>query len=152
MEVFTETMSIIYQQSWLTGEVPVDWRIANVMLIYKKVHKEDPGSFSSISLKSVPGKITEQIVLSAIRQHIQHNQGVRPSQHGITKGRSCLTNLITLFYERVTHLVDGGSGDGSAETALFPLKCSQFREARQALFKCTWQHYPKMVLIFGIKS
>ncbi|KAK4831266.1 hypothetical protein QYF61_016736 [Mycteria americana] len=28
-EVLTKPLSIIYQQSWLTGEVPVDWRLAN---------------------------------------------------------------------------------------------------------------------------
>ena len=29
-EVLTKPLSIIYQQSWLTGEVPVDWRLAKV--------------------------------------------------------------------------------------------------------------------------
>ena len=35
------------------------------------------------------------------------NQGIRPSQHGFTNGRSCLTNLIS-FYDKVTHLMDEG--------------------------------------------
>ena len=35
------------------------------------------------------------------------NQGIRPSQHGFTNGRSCLTNLIS-FYDKVAHLVDEG--------------------------------------------
>ena len=35
------------------------------------------------------------------------NQGIRPSQHGFMKGRSCLTNLIS-FYDQVTHLVEEG--------------------------------------------
>ena len=38
---------------------------------------------------------------------MQDNQGIRPSQHGFMKGRSCLTNLIS-FYDQVTHLVDEG--------------------------------------------
>ncbi|KAK4810744.1 hypothetical protein QYF61_007718 [Mycteria americana] len=106
-EVLTKPLSILYQQSWLTGEVPVDWRLANVTPTYKKGRKEDPGNYRPVSLTSVPGKVMEQIILSAITRHIQDNQVIRPSQHGFMKGRSCLTNLIS-FYDRVTRLVDEG--------------------------------------------
>ncbi|KAK4808471.1 LOW QUALITY PROTEIN: hypothetical protein QYF61_005788 [Mycteria americana] len=106
-EVLTKPFSIIYQQSWLTGEVPVDWRLVNVTPIYKKGRKEDPGNYRPVSLTSVPGKMMEQIILSAITRHVQNNQGIKPSQHGFRKGRSCLTNLIS-FYDKVTCLVDEG--------------------------------------------
>ncbi|KAK4826867.1 hypothetical protein QYF61_011986 [Mycteria americana] len=95
MIVLTKTLPIIYQQSWLTGEVPVDWRLANVTPIYKKGWKEDPGNYRSVSLTSVLGKFIEQITLSAITWHIQDNQGIKPSQNGFMKGGSCLTNLIS---------------------------------------------------------
>ncbi|GAB0188205.1 mitochondrial enolase superfamily member 1 [Grus japonensis] len=97
--MLTKPLSIIYQQSWLNREVPVDWRLAKGTSIYKKGQ--------SVSLTSVPGKIMEQIILSAITRHIQDNQVIRPSQHGFMKGRSCLTNLIS-FCDKVTHLVDEG--------------------------------------------
>ncbi|KAM9601977.1 melatonin receptor type 1B isoform 1-T1 [Morphnus guianensis] len=106
-EVLTKPLSIIYQQSWLTMEVPVDWKLANVMPICKKGWKEDPGNYRAVSLTSVPWKVMGQIILSAITWHIQANQAIRPSQHGFMKGRSCLTNLIS-FYDKVTHLVDEG--------------------------------------------
>ncbi|KGL89162.1 hypothetical protein N301_00220, partial [Charadrius vociferus] len=73
-EVLTKPLSIIYQQSWLTGEVPVDWRLANVTPIHKKGRKEDPGNYRPVSLTSVPGKVMEQIILSAITRHMQNNQ------------------------------------------------------------------------------
>ncbi|KAK4818831.1 hypothetical protein QYF61_019868 [Mycteria americana] len=106
-DVLTKPLSIIYQQSWLTGEVPADCRLANVTPIFKKGRKEDPGNYRPVSLTSVPGKLMEQIILSAITRHVENNQGIKPSQHGFRKGRSCLTNLIS-FYDKVTCLVDEG--------------------------------------------
>jgi len=43
-EELSKPLSIIDQQFWLTGEVPDDWRIANVTVIYKKCRKEDLGN------------------------------------------------------------------------------------------------------------
>lgn len=34
--VLTKPLSSTDQQSWLTGEVPADWRLADVMSIYKR--------------------------------------------------------------------------------------------------------------------
>ncbi|GAB0181455.1 mitochondrial enolase superfamily member 1 [Grus japonensis] len=106
-EVLTKPLSIIYQQSWLTGKVPVDWKLANVMSIHKKSQKEDLGNYRCVSLTLVLGKVMEQIILSAITWHVQDNQVIRPSQHGFMKVRSCLINLIS-FYDKVTRLVDEG--------------------------------------------
>jgi len=64
VEVIAKTLSIIYQRFLLTGEVPEDWRLANVTPIYKKGCKEDPGVYRPVSLTSVPGKVMEQIILS----------------------------------------------------------------------------------------
>jgi len=62
-------------------------------------------NYRPVSLILVSGNVMEQIILSAITQHIQHHQVIRPSQHGFMKGRSCLTNLIS-FCDKVTHSVD----------------------------------------------
>lgn len=52
----------------------------------------------------------EQITSSAITQHIQENQGIRPSQHGFRRSRSYLTNLIS-FYDKGIHLDEGKAVD-----------------------------------------
>ncbi|KAJ7407164.1 rna-directed dna polymerase from mobile element jockey-like [Willisornis vidua] len=46
----------------------------------------------------------EQIILSAIMQHVQYNQGIRLSQRGFVKCRPYLTNLIS-FCDQPTSLV-----------------------------------------------
>jgi len=114
VEELAKPLSIIYQQSCLTGEVPDDCRIASVTPIYKKGWKEDPGNHRPVSLTLVPGKIMERFILSALTRHVKDNQGIRPSQHGFMKGRSCLTNLIS-FHDQVTHLV----GDGKAVDVIY---------------------------------
>ncbi|KAK4824550.1 hypothetical protein QYF61_016154 [Mycteria americana] len=66
------------QQSWLTGEVPADWRLANVIPVYKKGWKEDLAKYRPVSLTSVPEKAMEHMfILSAITQHVQENQWMR---------------------------------------------------------------------------
>ena len=100
-------LSTIYQHSWSTRKVPGDLRLASVTPVYKKGHKEDPGNYRPVKLMFVPGKDTEQIILSEITWYVKDNLRIRSSQHGFTKGKSCLTNLIS-FYDRVTCLVDEG--------------------------------------------
>ena len=78
--VIAEPLSAIYQCSWLSGEVPEDWKLADVTHVYKKGRKDDPGNYRPVSLTSVPGKVMEQIILGEITR-----QGIRPSSTGSWK-------------------------------------------------------------------
>ncbi|CAM5149892.1 unnamed protein product [Eretmochelys imbricata] len=106
-ELIAEPLAIIFENSWRTGEVPDDWKKANVVPIFKKGKKEDPGNYRPVSLTSVPGKIMEQVLKESILKYLHERKVIRNSQHGFTKGRSCLTNLIA-FYDEITGSVDEG--------------------------------------------
>ncbi|PKU44633.1 rna-directed dna polymerase from mobile element hypothetical protein [Limosa lapponica baueri] len=44
-DVIARSLSIIFERSWTTGEVPEDWRKANVTPDFKKDKKEAPGNY-----------------------------------------------------------------------------------------------------------
>ena len=70
VEVIAEPLSIIYQCSLLTGEVPEDWRLTSVTPTHKRGCKDDQGNYRPVSLTSVQGKIMEQIVLREILRYV----------------------------------------------------------------------------------
>ncbi|CAM4676621.1 unnamed protein product [Lepidochelys kempii] len=49
----------------------------------------------------------DQVLKESILMHLHERKVIRNSQHGFTKGRSCLTNLIA-FYDEITGSVDEG--------------------------------------------
>jgi len=56
----------------------------------------------------------EQLILEFIIKQVEEERVIRSSQHGLTKGKSCLTNLIA-FYNGMT----GWLGEGRAVDVVY---------------------------------
>ncbi|KFP59057.1 hypothetical protein N323_05170, partial [Cathartes aura] len=67
---------IVSQRSWESGEVPADWKLANVIPIYKKDVREDPENYRPVSLTSFPGKIMKKIILDTTGSHLKNNASI----------------------------------------------------------------------------
>jgi len=106
-EVIARSFSIIFGKSWASGEVPEEWRKANVTPVFKKGKKDNSGNYRPVSLTSICGKVMEQLILGIVSSLIKDKRVIRGSQHGFTNGKSCLTNLIA-FYEDITGWKDDG--------------------------------------------
>ena len=98
---------MIYRKSLKLGQVPDEWKVANVVPIYKKGSKADPGNYRPVSLTSVCCKMLESILKQDIMDHLTRNRLIRNSQHGFMKNKSCTTNLLE-FMEKVTDAADKG--------------------------------------------
>uniref|UniRef100_A0A8C5PPB0 Reverse transcriptase domain-containing protein n=1 Tax=Leptobrachium leishanense TaxID=445787 RepID=A0A8C5PPB0_9ANUR len=98
---------LIFQDSFLSGIVPEDWRKADVIPIFKKGLKFVPGNYRPVSLTSVAGKVFEGLLRDNIQEFIGRYNVIGKNQHGFMKHRSCQTNLIT-FYEEVSRSIDQG--------------------------------------------
>ena len=94
-ESIAPALTRIYQQSLDTGEVPEDWRKANITAIYKKSDKQDPANYRPVSLTSVACRCLEHIIFSEIMNHLDTHDILVHNQHGFRSKRSTETQLIT---------------------------------------------------------
>jgi len=78
-DVTAESLSIIFERSWRTGEVPEDWRKGNVTPVFKKGKKANLGNYRLICLTSIPGKVMEQLILEVVSKQVEEKKVIRSS-------------------------------------------------------------------------
>src|SRR6218665_3361425 len=61
-EELGEVLADIMRKSMITGEIPQDWRDANIVPIYKKGNRSEPGNYRPVSLTCIVCKVMERII------------------------------------------------------------------------------------------
>ena len=89
--------------------MPSDFKRANITPIFKKGSLSSPGNYRPVSITSVPCKILESIIRDEMLEHLERNKLLSDDQHGFTKNKSCLTNLLETL-EDITSCLDNGEG------------------------------------------
>ena len=65
---FAPSLSFIFQASLQQCTVPLDWKRANIVPLFKKGDRSTPSNYRPVSLTCICSKLLEHIVYS----HIQH--------------------------------------------------------------------------------
>jgi hypothetical protein len=100
-------LRVIFESSLTTGEVPQDWKDANVTPIFKKGEHYEPANYRPVSLTSIPCKILEHIIVSSMMNHFDTNSILCSEQHGFRKGKSCETQLIEFVEDLNLQMAQG---------------------------------------------
>jgi len=75
--------------------------------IFKAGQRCEAANYRPVSLTSQICKVFEAVVRGEIVKFLDKYKLIRDSQHGLRKGRSCVTNLL-LFLDQILRCVDEG--------------------------------------------
>ena len=87
-------LMLIFNKTLSQGKIPSIWKVAEVVPIFKKGSKCDPGNYRPVSLTSIVCKVFEGFIRNAIYNHLISNKLLSDHQFGFCSGRSCVTNLL----------------------------------------------------------
>ena len=91
--------------------MPCEWKLANVVPVFKKGSKSTPGNYRPISLTSVCCKLFEHILTSNIATYMESNNYFSNEQFGFRKRRSCEMQLARVCQDIASTLDKGESAD-----------------------------------------
>ena len=97
-------LAMLFNRSFNEGDLPQDWRDANICPIHKKGDRAQAMNFRPVSLTSQVVKLMERLVLDSITSHLVENNIISCEQHGFQRGSSCVTRLLECFDDWLTNL------------------------------------------------
>ena len=110
-------LALIYNESLARGEVPDEWRQANVSPVFKKGEKYDAANYRPVSLTCICCKTLEHILVSNINKHLALDSIIADCQHGFRSQRSCETQLVQFVHDIISNL-DGAENRWHKQTDL----------------------------------
>ena len=108
VEQISTPLAHVFNMSLQEGIVPLEWKEANIIPLFKKGSRNKSVNYRPVSLTSVICKLLETIIRDHMMDFLHKHKLINPSQHGFLKARSCLNNLLC-FFEEITKWVDEGS-------------------------------------------
>ena len=97
-------IKLLFDKSLSEGEIPNDFKTAEVRPIFKKGNKNCAGNYRPVSLTSIICKIMESFIKKALYEHLINNNILSQQQYGFVSGRSTITQLLVTLNEWLYNL------------------------------------------------
>ena len=105
VEQISKPLAHVFNMSLQVGIVPLEWKEANIIPLFKKGSRNKSVNHRPVSLTSVFCKLLETIIRDHMMDIFVKHKLINT---GFLKARSCLTNFLC-FFEEITKWVDDGS-------------------------------------------
>ena len=92
-------LSIIFQRSLDTNQLPSDSNLANISPIYKKGERTKSSNYRPVPLTSVCCKLLEHVVHSHMMKYFDIHHILTDQQQGFRRNYSCETQLIHTMHD-----------------------------------------------------
>ena len=87
---------VLFEKTLQTGQLPSDWKKAQVCPLFKKGDKTESSNYRPISLTCILCNVMEHTIASDLSKHLNKHNTFYELQHGFREKRSCETQLIQL--------------------------------------------------------
>ena len=94
VEQISKPLAHVFNMSLQEGIVPLEWKEANIIPLFKNGSRNKSVNYRPVSLTSVICKLLETIIRDHMMEFLVKHKLINTSQHGFLKARSCLTNLL----------------------------------------------------------
>ena len=101
----TPSLTHLFNKSLLTGDLPTEWKLSNIIPLHKKGDKNCVENYRPISLMCVVGKVLERCIYNRLGDHVR--KLISDCQHGFVRGKSCTSQLLFVLY-RIAKNLDMG--------------------------------------------
>ena len=100
VEQISIPFATVFNLSSEEGIVPLEWKEANIIPLFKKGSRNKSENYRPVSLTSVICKLLERLIKDHLVDFLVKNNLIKQSQYGFLKARICLTNM--LFFWKIS--------------------------------------------------
>ena len=103
----TPILAILFKESFTKGVIPMLFKRAAIVPIFKSGDETQASNYRPISLTSVVCKVFVRVIRKQVFSYLSEHNFLNKTQHGFRGGRSCLSAFLDV-YDDIMHMISGG--------------------------------------------